>query len=220
MEQREQQSSVIHYAMNFGAVVGVYYIAKFCLFPMSLRSSLAGMFFLGLTLVVPFFIYRLTRLYRDRYVGGDITFGHALAFAMLTMGFGSLLASAAHYIYFAFIDGGMMVGALEQSIEQMASLLTGPTGEGTAIIADTVAIAAPTLTDSIAVATDSIAEESEELTVSIDAYITMLRTTTAQIKAMTPIDMTLGMLSNNLSWSIIVALPVAALIAIKRRKDL
>ena len=220
MEQREQQSSVIHYAMNFGAVVGVYYIAKFCLFPMSLRSSLAGMFFLGLTLVVPFFIYRLTRLYRDRYVGGDITFGHALAFAMLTMGFGSLLASAAHYIYFAFIDGGMMVGALEQSIEQMASLLTGPTGEGTTIIADTVAIAAPTLTDSIDVATDSIAEESAELAVSIDAYITMLRTTTAQIKAMTPIDMTLAMLSNNLSWSIIVALPVAALIAIKRRKDL
>ena len=209
---------MIHYAMNFGAVVGVYYIAKFCLFPMSLRSSLAGMFFLGLTLVVPFFIYRLTRLYRDRYMGGNITFGHALAFAMLTMGFGSLLASAAHYTYFAFIDGGMMVGTLEQSIEQMALLLTATTGEDTVAMTDTIVAAAPVLTDPIAVATESIAEAGAELVVSPDAYIDMLRTTTAQIKAMTPIDMTLGMLSNNLSWSIIVALPVAAFLTIKKRK--
>ena len=71
MEQREQQPSMVHYAMNFGTVVGIYYIAKFCLFPMSLRSSLAGVFFIGLTLVVPFLIYRLTRLYRDHYMGGQ-----------------------------------------------------------------------------------------------------------------------------------------------------
>lgn len=218
MEYKEQQPSLIHYAMNFGAVMGGYYIGKFCLFPISLRSSFAGMLFLGLTLMVPFLIYRLTTLYRDRYMGGNITFSHALAFAILTMGFGSLLASAAHYIYFAFIDGGMMVGTLEQNIEQMASLLTTPTGEGAAAMTDTMAIATPPLIDSTTVATESIAEEAAEIAASIDDYITMLRTTTEQIKAMTPIDMTLGMLSNNLSWSIIVALPVAAFLTIKKRK--
>lgn len=218
MEYKEQQPSLIHYAMNFGAVMGGYYIGKFCLFPMSLRSSFAGMLFLGLTLMVPFLIYRLTTLYRDRYMGGNITFSHALAFAILTMGFGSLLASAAHYIYFAFIDGGMMVGTLEQSIEQMASLLTAPTGEGAAAMTDTMAIATPSIIDTTTVATESMAEEAAEIAASIDDYITMLRTTTEQIKAMTPIDMTLGMLSNNLSWSIIVALPVAAFLTIKKRK--
>lgn len=218
MEYKEQQPSLIHYAMNFGAVMGGYYIGKFCLFPISLRSSFAGMLFLGLTLMVPFLIYRLTTLYRDRYMGGNITFSHALAFAILTMGFGSLLASVAHYIYFAFIDGGMMVGTLEQNIEQMASLLTAPTGEGAAAMTDTMAIATPSIIDTTTVATESMAEEAAEIAASIDDYITMLRTTTEQIKAMTPIDMTLGMLSNNLSWSIIVALPVAAFLTIKKRK--
>ena len=218
MEYKEQQPSLIHYAMNFGAVMGGYYIGKFCLFPISLRSSFAGMLFLGLTLMVPFLIYRLTTLYRDRYMGGNITFSHALAFAILTMGFGSLLASAAHYIYFAFIDGGMMVETLEQNIEQMASLLTAPTGEGAAAMTDTMAIATPSIIDTTTVATESMAEEAAEIAASIDDYITMLRTTTEQIKAMTPIDMTFGMLSNNLSWSIIVALPVAAFLTIKKRK--
>lgn len=218
MEYKEQQPSLVHYAMNFGAVMGGYYIGKFCLFPISLRSSFAGMLFLGLTLMVPFLIYRLTTLYRDRYMGGNITFSHALAFAILTMGFGSLLASVAHYIYFAFIDGGMMVETLEQNIEQMASLLTAPTGEVAAAMTDTMAIATPSIIDTTTVATESMAEEAAEIAASIDDYITMLRTTTEQIKAMTPIDMTLGMLSNNLSWSIIVALPVAAFLTIKKRK--
>lgn len=187
----QEQPSMIHYAMNFGAVVGVYYIAKFCLFPMSLRSTFAGLLFIGLTLVVPVFVYKLTRLYRDRYVVGNLTFVHALAFAMLTMGFGSLLASVAHYIYFAFIDGGAMVGALEQSIEQMASLLS----------------------------TENITEMNIEQSALFDDYISMLRTTAAQIRELTPIDMTIGMLSNNLSWSVVVALPVAAFASIRKSKQ-
>ncbi|MBO7267653.1 MAG: DUF4199 domain-containing protein [Bacteroidaceae bacterium] len=214
MEQREQQPSMVHYAMNFGTVVGIYYIAKFCLFPMSLRSSLAGVFFIGLTLVVPFLIYRLTRLYRDHYMGGNITFVQALAFAMLTMGFGSLLASAAHYIYFAFIDGGAIVNTLEQNIEQMESLLSMPLNE--TAITDSVAIATSVPSDSITNISGNIIDDNMTMTTTLNDYITMLRTTTAQIKALTPIDMTLGMLSNNLSWSIIVAVPVAALTTIKR----
>lgn len=205
---------MVHYAMNFGTVVGIYYIAKFCLFPMSLRSSLAGVFFIGLTLVVPFLIYRLTRLYRDHYMGGNITFVQALAFAMLTMGFGSLLASAAHYIYFAFIDGGAIVNTLEQNIEQMESLLSMPLNE--TAITDSVAIATSVPSDSITNISGNIIDDNMTMTTTLNDYITMLRTTTAQIKALTPIDMTLGMLSNNLSWSIIVAVPVAALTTIKR----
>ena len=205
---------MVHYAMNFGTVVGIYYIAKFCLFPMSLHSSLAGVFFIGLTLVVPFLIYRLTRLYRDHYMGGNITFVQALAFAMLTMGFGSLLASAAHYIYFAFIDGGAMVNTLEQNIEQMESLLSMPLNE--TAITDSVAIATSVPTDSITNISGNIIDDNMTMATTLNDYITMLRTTTAQIKALTPIDMTLGMLSNNLSWSIIVAVPVAALTTIKR----
>lgn len=187
----QEQSSMLHYAMNFGVVVGVYYIVKFCLFPLSLRSTFAGLLFIGLTLAVPLLMYLLTKFYRDRYMGGNLTFVHALAFAMLTMAFGSLLASVAHYAYFAFIDGGAMIESLEQSVEQMATLLSG----------------------------ENVAEENIAQSVSLDDYITMLRTTTMQIKTMTSIDMTIGMLSNNLSWSIIVALPVAAFVSLRKSRQ-
>lgn len=168
--------------MNMGAVVGLYYIGKFCLFPLSLHSTLAAMLFLGLTLMVPYLVYRITKLYRDRYLTGHIDFARAFAFALLVMGFGSLLAAAAHYIYFAYIDGGAMVGALEESISQLSAIDLS-TLEG--------------------------AEGVEATQTQLNQYLEMMCATAAQIAGMTPIEMTMGMLSNNVSWAIAVALPVA-----------
>ena len=209
---------MIHYAMNYGAVVGMYYIAKFCLFPMSLHSTFAGLLFFGLTLMVPLLVFRLTRLYRDRYVGSKMTFTHALAFAMLTMGFGSLLASVAHYVYFAFIDGGAMTGALERSIEDLAPLLSASVVSSDTAVVDSIVVAAPVLHDSVAQTAVNAADENIALNVSLNEYITMLRSTVEQIRSMSPIEMTMGMLSNNLSWSVIVALPVAAFVTMRRIK--
>lgn len=165
-------------AMNFGAVVGLYYIGKFCLFPLSLHSTMAALFFLGLTLVVPVLVYWLVRRYRDLHSGGRISFSQAFIFAVFVMGFGALLAAVAHYIYFAYIDGGAMVGALVQSVETLQNVDLGEL-EGV----------------------DAIAQFNQ--------YIGLMQQTMQQLQAMTPIDMTLGMLSNNLSWSIIVSLPIA-----------
>lgn len=181
-QQQQDAPTMMQCAMNMGAVVGVYYIGKFCLFPLSLHSTLAALLFLGLTLMVPFLVYRLVRLYRDRYLGGSIEFARALAFTLLIMGFGSLLAAAAHYIYFAYIDGGAMVGALEDSIGQLTAIDLG-TLEGV--------------------------EGSEDALAQWNQYIEMMCTTATQLRAMTPIEMTMGMLSNNASWAIAVALPTA-----------
>lgn len=175
-----ERPTMINCAMNFGLVVGLYYIGKFCLFPLSLHSTMAALLFLSLTLMVPLLIYRLARNYRDRYCGGHIEFGRAFAFSMYTMCFGALLASVAHYIYFAYIDGGAMVGALAQSIEQLQSIdlttLEGANAEGIA---------------------------------QFNLYVEVMQQTMQQIQAMKPIDITVGMLSNNVSWSIILSLPIA-----------
>ena len=174
---------MINYAMNFGAVVGLYYIGKFCLFPLSLYSTMAALLFLGLTAVVPFLIYRLVKRYRDRYCGGVMDFSRAFAFSMLVMAFGSLLAAAAHYIYFAFIDGGAMIGALVQSIEQLRSVdLSAVEGANA----------------------DAMAQFNQ--------YIEIMQQTVAQLQAMSPIDITMGMLSNNVSWSVILSLPIALIV--------
>ena len=98
----------------------------------------------------------------------------------------------------------------------MVSLLSAPMEE--TAITDSVAIATSVPTDSITNIADSITNEPIAMNVSLDDYITMLRTTSAQIKAMTPIDLTLGMLSNNLSWSIIVSLPVAMFASLRKTK--
>ena len=179
----QEQTSMLHYAMNFGAVAGVYYIGKFCLFPLSLHSTMAALLFLGLTLVVPFLIYQLVKRYRDQYCGGHIEFTRAFFFSMLTMGFGSLLAAAAHYIYFAFIDGGAMVEALEQSIEQLQNIDFSVLEEANA---------------------DAITQFNQ--------YVEAMTQTARQLQTLSPIDITMGMLSNNFSWSVILSLPIALIV--------
>lgn len=175
-----EQPAMINYAMNFGVVMGAYNIVKFCLFPLSLHSTMAALLFLGLTLVVPFLVFQLAKRYRDQYCGGQIDFTRALTFSVLTMAFGALLASVAHYIYFAFIDGGAMVEALVQSIEQLQSVDLSTLEE---------------------VDADAVAQYGQ--------YVEAMQQTAQQLQAMSPIEMTMGMLSNNFSWSLILSLPIA-----------
>ena len=175
-----EQPAMINYAMNFGVVMGAYNIVKFCLFPLSLHSTMAALLFLGLTLVVPFLVFQLAKRYRDQYCGGQIDFTRALTFSVLTMAFGALLASVAHYVYFAFIDGGAMVGALAQSIEQLQSVDLSTLEE---------------------VDADAVAQYGQ--------YVEAMQLTAQQLQAMSPIEMTMGMLSNNFSWSLILSLPIA-----------
>ena len=75
-----------------------------------------------------------------------------------------------------------MVAALEESIGQLTAIDLG-TLEGI--------------------------ESSEDALVQWNQYIELMRTTMTQLNAMSPIEMTMGMLSNNVSWAIAVALPVA-----------
>ena len=178
-----EQPTMINYAMNFGVVVGLYYIVKFCLFPLSLRSTMAGLLFLGLTVVVPLLIFLLVKRYRDQYCGGKIGVVQAFSFSLLIMGFGALLSSVAHYVYFAYIDGGAMMAAVVQSVETLQGVDLGAM-EG--------------------VSAGAIAQYNQ--------YVDLMQQTVQQLQMLKPIDMTIGMLSNNVSWSVIISLPIALLV--------
>ena len=183
----DEQPTMMNCAMNFGLIVGGYYIVKFCLFPLALHSTFVSMVFLGLTAVVPFLIYMLVKRYRDQYHGGLLEFSRAYVFSVLTMGFGSLLAAAAHYIYFAYIDGGNMMAVLMQNIEQLQSF-------------DLSAVEGAT----------------DEAIGQFNQYIEALQQTAHQIEAMTPIQLAMGMLSNNFSWSVILSLPIALFASVRK----
>ena len=64
----QEQPTMVNCAMNFGAVVGMYYIVKFCLFPLGLHSVMASLLFWGLTVVVPFFVFLLVILIFNIYL--------------------------------------------------------------------------------------------------------------------------------------------------------
>ena len=176
--------------MNFGAVVGLYYIVKFCLFPLSLHTTMAAFLFLGLTLVVPFLVFLLVKRYRDQYCNGRLEFVRAWAFVVLVMGFGSLLASAAHYVYFAYIDGGAMVGALVQSIEQLQG-----------------------------VDLSTLEDADAEAVAQFGQYVEMMEQAVVQLQGMSAIEITMGMLSNNFSWSIVLSLPIALIVSMRKIKQ-
>ena len=134
-------------------------------------------------------MFLLVKRYRDQYCGGKLEFTRALAFSALTMGFGALLAAVAHYIYFAYIDGGAMVGALVQSMEQLQR------------------VDLSTLED---VDANAIAQFGQ--------YIEMMHQTAEQLQAMSAIEITMGMLSNNFSWSIVLSLPIALMASMRKTK--
>lgn len=193
LNNEHNEHTMMNCAMNMGLIVGAYYIVKFCLFPLSMHSTFAAMLFFGLTMMVPFLVYRLVKVYKDRYAGGSIDFARAFSFALLVMAFGSLLASVAHYVYFEYIDNGLVVSTLAANIEELAAVDLGAI-EG--------------------IDTAEGAEAVEQYT----RFIEMMNTTLQQLQAMSSIKMTVGMLSNNVSWAFIVALPIA-LVASMRKKE-
>ena len=120
---REQLAAMRSASMNLGTVLGVYYILKFCLFPLSFSNAFAGLLFIVLTVLVPVVAYRLMKRYRrSSPETGQMTFGQAWSFALRLFFFASLLAAVAHFVYFSFIDNGMLLQAINDNLDQMSNL--------------------------------------------------------------------------------------------------
>ena len=176
--------TMMNSAMNFGVMLGGFYIVKFCLQMLGLYSVMASLLFLGLALVLPLFAFGLVLRYRDQFCGGSIRFSHAFFFSMLAMSFGALLASVAYYIYFAFIDGGSVVEACMQSLEQMKGIdFSSVEGVNS---------------DSLVLFNDLMGQAAQ------------------QLQAMSPVDMTLYLLSNNVWWGVILSLPIALVVSLSK----
>lgn len=110
----ENKGSMQQYAMIFGTYMGLFWILKFILVPTGLTSPFLLLLFICLTLCVPFMGYYYTRLYRNRVCDGSITFFHALMFNIFMYVCASLLTSAAHYVYFGFIDHGYILNTCRE----------------------------------------------------------------------------------------------------------
>ena len=110
--------------MRYGTVMGIFWTLKFVLFPMGMQSPLLLMAFFLLTLIVPVAGFFLVRQYRDRECGGVLSFSRAFLFTSLMYLFAALFATIAHYVYFRYIDGGLIVNTYQDMLTQMEAIAT------------------------------------------------------------------------------------------------
>jgi hypothetical protein len=109
---------ILHkYAMQFGMYMGIYWIAKFFLFPLGFTYSFFFFLFAGLTIGMPFMGYYYARMFRDKVYGGKIKFMSALVFIFFVYVFAALLTAMAHYTYFRYIDNGFIFDKYVEVLE-------------------------------------------------------------------------------------------------------
>ena len=179
MKMTENRSYLQKYAMHFGTYMGVYWVLKFILFPLGLTIPFLLFLFVGLTLGVPFLGYYYARLYRNKICGGYISFARAWIFTIFMYLFASLLTAVAHYIYFAYIDGGFVT-------DTYLNILN---------------------------------EASNSQLASMQPYMEQLQSMIELIGSMTPADITLQLLSQNVFYGTLLAIPTALLV-MKRNRTL
>lgn len=107
--------------MIFGLYLGIYYILKFPLFIWGMKNVVIEMFFMGLTLSVPFITWRFVRIYRDRIVKEHLAFMQTWVFCVLIYIFAALIAAVAHFVYFRYIDHGYVMQTYRETIELLTA---------------------------------------------------------------------------------------------------
>ncbi len=173
----ENRAYMQKFAMHFGTYMGVFWILKFALFPLGFKIPFLMILFFCLTMAVPFMGYFYVKSYREKICGGSISFSHACIFTIFMYLFASLLASVAHYVYFAFIDNGYVIETYTAMLNQLFD--TNPV----------------------------MGADKELFMEALD-----------ELRAMNPINITLQLLSSDVMFCSILAIPTA-LFVMKRAKS-
>ena len=121
----ENKNNLQQAAMRYGTLMGIFWTVKFALFPMGMEMPVLLVGFFLLTFVgVPVLGFRFAQLYRNRECGGTLTFSRAFLFTSFMYLFAALFATIAHYVYFRYIDGGLIVNTYQDMLTQMEAIAT------------------------------------------------------------------------------------------------
>ena len=115
-------------AMRYGTLMGIFWTLKFILFPLGMNTPFLLVAFFALTVIgVPVLGYRFVRQYRDRDCQGALSFSRGFLFTAFMYMFAALFVTIAHYIYFKYMDNGLIVGTYQEMLTQMNELATPET---------------------------------------------------------------------------------------------
>ena len=175
----ENKSTLQEYAMRYGTAMGIFWACKFVLFPLGMSMPLLLIFFFILTLSVPILGYLFVRKYREQQCGGTLNFSKAYIFTIFMYMFASLFVAVIHYLYFRYMDNGMIVNTYLGMIDQMNAVATG-----------------------------DMKESLEQFRTALDV-----------ISSLTPLEITLQLLTQNVFYCSILAIPTGLLVMRNKKKE-
>lgn len=167
------------YAMRYGTAMGIFWMLKFILFPLGMHTPFLQVLFFFLTIFVgPIWGYLLTKKYRDTQREGIMSFSHSFLFTAFMYMFAALFVSIIHYVYFRYIDNGLIVSTYQDMLNQMTVVATG-----------------------------EMKESMEQFHKALDI-----------ISNLTPLEITLQLLTQNIFYCSMLAVPTALLVMRNKKK--
>lgn len=109
-------------AMSYGFSLGIFWIVKYIFYMFSMCFSYLVVIYWGMSLVVPYLAYLLTKRYRED-LGGIISFSQAWRFGVLIYLFAAMLVSVMHYVFYRFVaPPDFLSSAVEQTIASLKQM--------------------------------------------------------------------------------------------------
>lgn len=117
-----KNSGLMSAAMSYGFSLGIFWIVKYIFYMFSMRFSYLVVIYWGMSLVVPYLAYLLTKRYRED-LGGIISFSQAWRFGVLIYLFAAMLVSVMHYVFYRFVaPPDFLSSAVEQTIASLKQM--------------------------------------------------------------------------------------------------
>mgnify|MGYP002327244142 FL=1 len=109
-------------AMSYGFSLGIFWIVKYIFYMFSMHFSYLVVIYWGMSLVVPYLAYLLTKRYRED-LGGVISFSQAWRFGVLIYLFAAMFVSVMHYVFYQFVaPPDFLSSAVEQTIASLKQM--------------------------------------------------------------------------------------------------
>ena len=119
----EKKTTLQQVAMQYGTLMGIFWTLKFALFPMGMHTPALLVAFFILTFIgVPVLGFRFAKQYRNRECQGAISFSKAFLFTAFMYFFAAIFTTIAHYIYFRYMDNGLIVTTYQDMLTQMTDV--------------------------------------------------------------------------------------------------
>lgn len=118
----EAKNNVTQYAMKYGLVLSVYFIAKFFINTQSLTSPTAALISIIFIVGLPFFIYFMTKKFKDNLEEYPLSFTIGWMFIFLTFFYASLPEALFSYVYLQYINPGYLFDQVETAMNIMTDV--------------------------------------------------------------------------------------------------